>query len=182
VYGAYIQRKREELNLSRDEAGALIGVSGDAVRKWEKDINSPSLENLDRIAVAFKCLIGDLLPNSGEGTFGSDFQPIEAALAGLDRATMRDMILMMASQVRLFRNAVVTRTGKSSVATTHPRNVEVTEGRHEEGYTSSTTYSEDTSGAVRGAVDVSSLGEDESADPQATANLTRSATRKGRTR
>jgi transcriptional regulator with XRE-family HTH domain len=180
VYGAYIARERGRKGLSRDALGARIGVSGDAVGKWERDDTVPRLENLERIADALGCLVGDLLPNSGSSQVDADFQPLQAALAGLHPDEMRDFILMMASQARLMRNAILARSGKASAAATSLRNVEVAEGRNHREYASSQSY-EDASGAVRGAVDLSSLGEEEDA-PETPSNRTGSASRKGRAR
>jgi transcriptional regulator with XRE-family HTH domain len=117
VYGSYIRREREKRGYSVAEAAARIGVSADAVYKYESDKNSPSLDTLDRIAAAFGCLVGDLLPNSGGGALAGDFEPLQAALSGLTRGEMQDYILMMASQARLFRNAVLARSAVTNGAT-----------------------------------------------------------------
>lgn len=113
MYGAYLRAEREKRGYSVAAAAARIGVSSDAVYKYEADKNSPSMETLDRIAAAYGCLVGDLLPNSGGGAVAEDYEPLQAALSGLTRNELRDYILLMASQARLFRNAVAARESSS---------------------------------------------------------------------
>jgi transcriptional regulator with XRE-family HTH domain len=109
MYGEYLQSARERAGLSRAEAAALMGITPDGVRKIEVNISSPSVPVLDKMAGAYGCLIGDLLPNSGAGQATDRFEPIMAALMGLDEEEIADAILMMASQARLLRNGIMRR-------------------------------------------------------------------------
>jgi transcriptional regulator with XRE-family HTH domain len=113
MYGAYLRSARERAGLTVAAAAASIGVGADAIYRYERDANSPSMEALDRLSAAYGCLPGDLLPNSGGGPVDAIFEPLLAALAGLDPDEMRDQVLLMASQARLYRNAVMRRTSRS---------------------------------------------------------------------
>ena len=110
MYGAYLRAARERAGFSVAAAASAIGVGADAIYRYERDANSPSMEALDRLAAVYGCLAGDLLPNSGGGPTGDLFEPLMAALAGLDADEMRDQVLLMASQARLYRNAVMRRS------------------------------------------------------------------------
>lgn len=76
-------------------------MSPDAIGKWERGDNRIKLENLERLAGALNCLVGDILPNSGASSTTDEFQPIAAALMGLSKSEIRDAILNLASQARL---------------------------------------------------------------------------------
>ena len=44
-----ISQKRKERGLTQAELGALLGISGKAVSKWERGLSKPCEEHLDRL-------------------------------------------------------------------------------------------------------------------------------------
>lgn len=59
--GARIKRRREELWLTQAELGETIGVSRQHVSFWERDVVTPSLENIKRLAKALQCDLASLI-------------------------------------------------------------------------------------------------------------------------
>lgn len=48
--GQRISLYRKKLNISQEELGARLGVSRQAVSKWETDLSAPDLNNLIGLA------------------------------------------------------------------------------------------------------------------------------------
>jgi transcriptional regulator with XRE-family HTH domain len=71
TFGEKIQRLRKEAGLSQEELAYQLGVSRQAVSKWERDSGYPETEKLLRMAKLFHASLEDLL---GEG----DTQPANA--------------------------------------------------------------------------------------------------------
>jgi transcriptional regulator with XRE-family HTH domain len=113
-YGPYIDAAINRALLSNAEIAARVGVTDDAVRKWRRG-EGVKLSNLERLADALGVLVGDLLPNSGGGAVSEVFEPLAAALMGLDRDEIRDQVLLLSSQTTLMRNAILQRVGKPGI-------------------------------------------------------------------
>ena len=47
--GDLIVEKRKEQGLTQTELGAMLGISGKAVSKWERGLSKPCEEHLDRL-------------------------------------------------------------------------------------------------------------------------------------
>ena len=47
--GDLIVKKRKERGLTQAELGAMLGISGKAVSKWERGLSQPCDEHLDRL-------------------------------------------------------------------------------------------------------------------------------------
>ena len=47
--GDLIVEKRKEQGLTQTELGAMLGISGKAVSKWERGLSKPCDEHLDRL-------------------------------------------------------------------------------------------------------------------------------------
>ena len=47
--GDLIIEKRKERGLTQAELGAMLGISGKAVSKWERGLSKPCEEHLDRL-------------------------------------------------------------------------------------------------------------------------------------
>jgi len=110
MYGAYIKGARERAGLSVAQAAAAIHKGQDLIYRIERDAADPSMDTLERLATAYNCLPGDLLPNSGgDAALAEILQPLVASLAGLDQEEMREQILILASQARMNRNAILRR-------------------------------------------------------------------------
>ncbi len=64
--GENIKCHRQRCGLSQEKLAELVGVSRQAVTKWESDLSSPSCENLLRLAEIFGTGAELLLPSQGE--------------------------------------------------------------------------------------------------------------------
>jgi DNA-binding Xre family transcriptional regulator len=114
-YGPYIDAAIARARLSNAEVAGRVGVTDDAVRKWRRG-EGVKLSNLERLADALGVLVGDLLPNSGGGAALEMFEPLAAALMGLDEQEIRDQILLVSDQTRLMRNAILSRVEKRGIS------------------------------------------------------------------
>ena len=59
--GEKIKDLRRTVNITQEELAEKIGVSRQAVTKWESDIGMPDVENLKNIATLFNISIDELL-------------------------------------------------------------------------------------------------------------------------
>ncbi len=59
--GKRIKRKREAAQLTQEQLGHAIGVSRQHVSMWERDVVSPSIENIKKIAKALGAEVGALI-------------------------------------------------------------------------------------------------------------------------
>lgn len=53
MYGEKIKTKRRELNLSQEDLADKLGVTRQAISKWENDKASPSMTNLSELSDVF---------------------------------------------------------------------------------------------------------------------------------
>lgn len=59
--GEKIKELRNKINISQEELAEKLGVSRQAVTKWENDVGLPDVENLKAIATLFNISIDELL-------------------------------------------------------------------------------------------------------------------------
>ncbi|ADU28745.1 helix-turn-helix domain-containing protein [Evansella cellulosilytica] len=59
--GSNINNKRKSLNLSQEYVADQLGVSRQAVSKWENNLSKPSTQNLIKMATLFECDIKELV-------------------------------------------------------------------------------------------------------------------------
>lgn len=59
--GEKIKNLRKDTNITQEELAEKIGVSRQAVTKWESDLGMPDVENLKSIATLFGITIDELL-------------------------------------------------------------------------------------------------------------------------
>lgn len=59
-----IKKCRLEASLSQEKVAELVGVSRQAVTKWESGLSAPSTENLFRLAEIFGTSVDMLMPNT----------------------------------------------------------------------------------------------------------------------
>ena len=57
--GENIKAKRNELKLSQEYVAEQLGVSRQAVSKWETDQSEPTAKNLTELAAIFQISLGD---------------------------------------------------------------------------------------------------------------------------
>ena len=65
--GQRICQYRKQLNISQEELGDRLGVSRQAVSKWETDLSVPDMNNLLALAREF---CGRADGNAGENRYG----------------------------------------------------------------------------------------------------------------
>jgi transcriptional regulator with XRE-family HTH domain len=109
LYGSYIRAARERAGLSVADAAKAIKKGADLIYRIERDAADASMDTLDKLAEAYGCLAGDLLPNSGAGGLSDEFEPLLAALRGLSEEETRDQINLLATQARAYRIALMRR-------------------------------------------------------------------------
>ena len=82
MIGMNIMKLRKRENLTQEQLAEIIGVSRQAIAKWEKGESTPDLENCVALAKAFDVTVDDLiqykeneaglpLPPKGKYFFGS---------------------------------------------------------------------------------------------------------------
>jgi len=67
TFGEKLKNIRKDRNLTQEEAAAKIGVSGQAVSKWEKGECLPDVYNLKLLGRLYRVSIDSLLETEGEG-------------------------------------------------------------------------------------------------------------------
>ena len=65
AFGAKLKAQRKEKNLTQDEVAAKIGVSGQAVSKWEKGECLPDVHNLKLLGRLYRVSVDSLLGMNG---------------------------------------------------------------------------------------------------------------------
>ena len=93
--GRRIQEARKAAGLSQESLGEQLGVSRQAVSKWEADTSVPELENLIAMSRIFGVTIGALLgvetPEEAPETEGAASEETEAGTAPAGELTDREL-------------------------------------------------------------------------------------------
>ena len=93
--GRRIQEARKAAGLSQESLGERLGVSRQAVSKWEADTSVPELENLIAMSRIFGVTIGALLgvetPEEAPETEGAASEETEAGTAPAGELTDREL-------------------------------------------------------------------------------------------
>ena len=79
--GQRISLYRKKLNISQEELGARLGVSRQAVSKWETDLSAPDLNNLIGLARELGVSVAELTE-----TPSSRANPIRLLRSGVERS------------------------------------------------------------------------------------------------
>lgn len=66
MIGKNVTKYREALSISQRELARRVGISGQMVSKIENDLTNPSMETLNKIAIALNCTIYDLTLDTEE--------------------------------------------------------------------------------------------------------------------
>ena len=69
--GQRISLYRKKLNISQEELGARLGVSRQAVSKWETDLSAPDLNNLIGLARELGVSVAEVPGSGAAGAFGA---------------------------------------------------------------------------------------------------------------
>jgi transcriptional regulator with XRE-family HTH domain len=101
-YGYWIRSRREKLGLRVDDVAASTGINRGTIYGYEKDTFKPSLDNLQLLADAYGCLIGDLLPHveTAEERTPDWLRPIEATLAPFADDVRNRLIASITGHIR----------------------------------------------------------------------------------
>lgn len=75
MIGENIQKLRKESGLSQEDLAELLGVSRQAVSKWESDTAQPTMVNIIALARAFDVSIGSLFGDETEDAKAQDIDP-----------------------------------------------------------------------------------------------------------
>ena len=106
--GRRIQEARKAAGLSQESLGERLGVSRQAVSKWEADTSVPELENLIAMSRIFGVTIGALLgvetPEEAPETEGAASEETEAGTAPAGELTDRELAAVEAI-VRKYQEA-----------------------------------------------------------------------------
>lgn len=70
--GNKISKKRKENNYTQEQLAEILGVSRQAISKWESDITYPETEKLIRLSELFHCSLDYLLKDAEETVDGND--------------------------------------------------------------------------------------------------------------
>lgn len=76
TYGEKLIQLRKKANLTQQELGLQLGVTPQAVSKWEHDVAEPDLATLRKISEIFKISIDDFLDNTKELPISSDAKSV----------------------------------------------------------------------------------------------------------
>ena len=61
-----LKTMRKKKNMTQEQLGKILGVSQQAIAKWENGVSKPRVEMLVMIAVFFHCSIDELLREDTE--------------------------------------------------------------------------------------------------------------------
>lgn len=70
--GAYIAQKRRERGLTQDELGDRLGITGQAVSKWERGLSFPNLDTVHNLANVLLCSTENILNAQDSQSFSSE--------------------------------------------------------------------------------------------------------------
>ena len=82
MYGEKIKAKRKAMGLSQEDLAERLGVTRQAVSKWEKEISEPSMENLVKLSEIFGVDIGYFKNEEDESKIGKIFWSFLYAIIG----------------------------------------------------------------------------------------------------
>lgn len=71
--GQRICQYRKQLNISQEELGDRLGVSRQAVSKWETDLSAPDMNNLLALAREFGISVAELTETPEKTVARHDF-------------------------------------------------------------------------------------------------------------
>lgn len=113
-----IKKYREKYNLTQDELGELLSVSGKTISSWEKGRSEPKIDMIEKMAREFHCTKAQLIGDNDIGPFISANEALEFILrqemvanyGGYDLNIMSDEeIIDMANDVAEFLKMIAKR-------------------------------------------------------------------------
>lgn len=104
--GQNIKQFRTNAHLSQEKLAELVGVSRQAVTKWEADQSAPSTENLFRLAEVLSVTVDDLVAQEAGGSVAEEiyrlYKADEARKKAARRRNLRDAAAVVGGWLVLF--------------------------------------------------------------------------------
>jgi len=90
-----IRKLRSERNMTQQELGDLLGVTGQAVSKWETGLATPDIVLLPKIAILFSCTIDSLFFGSdgSESYDGKTMNRLDLAEAKIENSNLKGVVI-----------------------------------------------------------------------------------------
>lgn len=90
-----IRKLRTERNMTQQELGDLLGVTGQAVSKWETGLATPDIVLLPKIAILFSCTIDSLFFGSDgpESYDGKTMNRLDLADAKIENSNLKGVVM-----------------------------------------------------------------------------------------
>ncbi|MFR7589871.1 MAG: helix-turn-helix domain-containing protein [Longibaculum sp.] len=113
-----IKRYRENQNMTQDELGELLLVSGKTISSWEKGRSEPKIDMIEKLGKIFHCSSSHLIGEKENDFFTSPHEALEfilkqemfAQFGGYDLDTMSDEeIIDMANDIAQFIKMIAKR-------------------------------------------------------------------------
>ena len=92
--GGNLSERRKQLGWTQEMLAERVGVDAETISRIERGAHLPSLPTLDRLAVALRCSVGDLLSNEGpeEASEAATFGAWISELGTDDRAFVMTVV------------------------------------------------------------------------------------------
>lgn len=87
-----VQHFRNEMDYTQDELACKVGCSRETISRLESGMYSPSLDLIDRIAVALGCTVYDLMPMSSAPMYRAALKGTAEETREVFRASMKRLI------------------------------------------------------------------------------------------
>ena len=89
---AMIKKLRENNNLSQDELGDKLSISGKTISSWEKERSQPRMGQVREMANIFNVSIDYMISGSEDSLKNSDLHNILNRIKKLDTEQLSDLI------------------------------------------------------------------------------------------
>ena len=107
-----IQELRKKAGFSQEALAEMLGISRQALGKWESGTSLPTLENLTQLAKIFHLSIDELITgqpaqNTGEDSSPLSAQSVDALLQRIDKAQAKHTPVLLTASVGIIGTALV---------------------------------------------------------------------------
>lgn len=113
-----IKMMREARDLTQDELGDFLGISGKTISSWEKGRSEPKIDMIEKLSSFFNCSSSKLLGEDNTDVFTSPSEALQfilkqdmfAKFGGYDLNTMsNEEIIDMANDIAQFIKMIAKR-------------------------------------------------------------------------
>lgn len=90
-----MKKHRSERNMTQQELGDMLGVTGQAVSKWETGLATPDITLLPKIAMLFSCTIDSLFFGNGghNSNGGKTINRLDLAEAKIENSNLKGVVM-----------------------------------------------------------------------------------------